>query len=107
MVAIKHRLDATEKESEKVQCKYYILTGKEPKELYILWRKEIDTKIKLHFPTEEALTKVVKKLIEGDAKQVFERKIAKINDDNRWLRAGQDDAAYIEFKTIEVYKKAK
>ena len=46
-VTTKHRLDATDKESEKVECKYYILTRKEAKELYILWRMEIETKIEL------------------------------------------------------------
>ena len=47
---------------KKVECKNYILTGKEERELYILWKKEIETKIKLHFSTEEAQMKVVGKV---------------------------------------------
>ena len=106
-VAIKHWLDATEQESKQVECKYYTLAGKEAKELYILWRKEFEIKIELHFPTEEARMKVVKKLIEDDAKRVFEWKIGEINDDNRWLRSGRDNDTYIVFKESDIHKKAK
>ena len=56
---------------------------------------------------EEARMKVVEKLIEDDAKRVFKRKITEINSDNRWLRSGQDNAAYGEFKATEAYKKAR
>ena len=51
--------------------------------------------------------KVVEKLIEDDAKRVFEGKIAEINLDNHWLRSGRDNAAYSKFKATEAYKKAK
>ena len=80
---------------------------KEERELDILWRKEIETKIELYFSTEEAQMKGVKKLIEDDAKRVFERRIAEINGDNLWLRSRRDNAAYIKFKASEAYKKAK
>jgi len=61
-------LDESQKVPEKVNCTYHILKGMEANELYIQLRKDIKTKVELHFPLEDAMMMVVKQLIDEDAK---------------------------------------
>jgi len=71
---IKHRLDPADLTSEKVSCAYYILKGTESKELYVRWRRDIDTKVCKNFATEDSRIKVVVQMMDGEAKRVYEKR---------------------------------
>ena len=101
---MKHHLIPGDTTSEKVSCKYYILSGMESRELYVRWRQDIHVRIYKNFPTEQARDNLVAQLVEGQAKAIYDNRTREISEDTRYDRADrQSDANYVIHQTSDRY----
>ena len=60
---MKHQLIPGDTTSEKVSCKYYILSGMERRELNVRWRQDIHVRIYKNFSTEQARDNLIAQLV--------------------------------------------
>ena len=84
---MKHQLIPGDTTSEKVSCKFYILSGMESRELYVRWRQDIHVRIYKNFPTEQAQDNLIAQLVEGQAKAIYDNRTREISEDTRYNRA--------------------
>ena len=75
------------KNTEKVSCKYYILSGMESQELYVRCQKDIHVRIYTNFPTNKARDNLIAQLVEGQAKVIYDNCTREIAEDDQYDRA--------------------
>ena len=84
---IKYRLIPGDVNSEKVSCKYCILSGMESQELYACCRQDIHVRIYKNIPTKEARKRLIAQLVEGQAKVIYDNRTRERYLDRQYNRA--------------------